>query len=58
MITVLCIARRFEIPALVEKCIAALKREINEKTAVSMYQAAKLLCEEDLGEESINFILK
>lgn len=55
---VLCAAKRFEIPALAAKCVSVLKSEIKESTAVSMYQAAKLLCEEALAEESLNYILK
>ncbi|ODM94464.1 BTB/POZ domain-containing protein 2 [Orchesella cincta] len=58
LMPVLCAAKRFEIPALAAKCVSVLKSEIKESTAVSMYQAAKLLCEEALAEESLNYILK
>ncbi len=54
---VLCAAKRFEIPLLASKCVSVLKSEIKDSTAVSMYQAAKLLQEETLAEESLNYIL-
>lgn len=55
---VLCAAKRFEIPLLAAKCVSVLKSEIKDSTSVSMYQAAKLLQEETLAEESLNYILR
>lgn len=58
LMPVLCAAKRFEVPLLASKCVAVLKSEIKDSTAVSMYQAAKLLNEDVLAEESLNYILR
>lgn len=58
VMSVFFIAKQYDVAFLGEKCVALLKSSVGDNTAVSIFQAAKVLNDDSLADIAWSYILR
>lgn len=58
VMNVFFIAKTYEVAFLGEKCVALLKSSVGDNTAISIFQAAKVLGDDSLADIAWSYILR